>query len=190
MSDFRFYQSPFSNAVSFPYVWDADLILTRSDDSIMGTGGYRPLEKTDLAATISGDVNIDLSSTNTLISSTNDLLALTNGYIQATNALIISETGLITTSNSLLTSANTLLSAQTGTFSPTFNIITSSQVQIPANAKSWSVAVESGSAFINGSGPINAGTALNGGGYNGAFKLSAAINVGCTGGRAIIVYEV
>jgi hypothetical protein len=73
------------------------------------------------------------------------------------------------------------------TYAPTLTGITGSQITIPAGAKEWSVAVESGSAFVNGL-QLNAGTALNGGNAGGA--LLSGITVGCTGGRALIYYAV
>jgi hypothetical protein len=73
----------------------------------------------------------------------------------------------------------------------TFNIqaVTASQVNIPAGAKSWSVAIESGVGYIN-SVPISASASFGGGGYGGGGYLTTPIAVGMTGGRAIVTYEV
>lgn len=60
-------------------------------------------------------------------------------------------------------------------------LITGSQTQIPAGAKSWSVSIISGFAFINGTGPIYSYANLNGGGYTANSSLTTAINIGCTG---------
>jgi hypothetical protein len=61
--------------------------------------------------------------------------------------------------------------------------ITGSETQIPVGAWSWSVYVESGTAFVNG---VNYNTfeTVMGGGYDGMKRLSSAINVGCTGSAA------
>jgi hypothetical protein len=67
-----------------------------------------------------------------------------------------------------------------GTFTPTFAILTGSQQVINAGYKSASVAVISGSAYINGSGPYLDGVALSFGGYGG-FLSATPLVVGCTG---------
>lgn len=75
-----------------------------------------------------------------------------------------------------------------GTYTTTQTTITSSQVIVPAGRKSVSVAVQSGTAYINGV-PWNAGLVMNAGGYDGRFVSSTEFAVGITGGRAYIVYE-
>jgi hypothetical protein len=59
---------------------------------------------------------------------------------------------------------------------------------IPTNAIGFSIAVESGSALIDGV-TVNAGTVINGGGYHGGARLNTAVTVGCTGGRVLITYD-
>lgn len=86
------------------------------------------------------------------------------------------------------------ITINSGSYSPNFVIITNSQTQIPVGAKSWAVSVISGSAYINGVGPIFAYANINGGGYDGRFPLNAAINVGGTGvgsssSNILVVYE-
>lgn len=90
-------------------------------------------------------------------------------------------------SNVAVTGGN--ITINSGSYAPSFSIITSSQTQIPVGAKSWSISVVSGSAYVNGTGPISAYTNINGGGYDGRFTLNTAINVGTTGGNVLIAYE-
>ncbi len=83
--------------------------------------------------------------------------------------------------------------ASQGAYSPNWAIITGGQTTIPVNAKSYSIAVESGYAFVNGN-LFNAGSSIDGGAYNGSFRLSTAIAVGTTGSaadpsRVIVYYE-
>jgi hypothetical protein len=83
--------------------------------------------------------------------------------------------------------SSSLANNPTGTFGLTTLILTSGQTQIPANSLSYAITVESGYAYFNGI-LINTSTSLNGGGYE-FTRTNTAINVGCTGGRAIITYE-
>lgn len=75
-----------------------------------------------------------------------------------------------------------------GVYTSSMSNITGSQVIVPTGRKSVSVAVESGTAYINGM-AINAGVTLNLGGYDGRFTSSVAYAIGITGGRAYVVYE-
>lgn len=75
-----------------------------------------------------------------------------------------------------------------GTYAPVITGFTTQQYQIPVGTRQWSIAVESGSAYVNGV-QINASTTLNGGGFDGRFTLSTAINVGTTGGRVLVITE-
>ncbi len=67
--------------------------------------------------------------------------------------------------------------------------LTSGILTIPVGAKAWSVAVESGSCYVNQT-VLNEGTSLNGGGFDGRCTLSQAIIIGCTGGRTLISWDV
>jgi hypothetical protein len=66
--------------------------------------------------------------------------------------------------------------------------ITVAQTGIPTGAYQWSVMVQSGVAYVNGA-PIFAVSTVNGGGYDGGKRLSTPIIVGCTGGRALVTWE-
>jgi hypothetical protein len=77
--------------------------------------------------------------------------------------------------------------SESGSYTPSFNAVTSGQIQIPVGAKSYSIAVESGRAFVNGV-LFNTLTSYNGGNHE-LYSLSNSINVGCTGGRVIVIWE-
>lgn len=68
---------------------------------------------------------------------------------------------------------------------------TGTQVQIPSNVLSWQVVVQSGTAFINGV-PVFAGNpAIIGGKNGGAGHMagSCVLNVGCSGGRVLVGWD-
>jgi len=71
---------------------------------------------------------------------------------------------------------------------PVLIIATSGDYSIPATARSWGLSVESGNAYFNGVGPISIGNNLKGGGYAG-YTTKNNLNIGITGGKAIIIYE-
>ncbi len=96
----------------------------------------------------------------------------------------------LTTGNAYLASIS---GASQGIYTPNFTIVIDTQTTIPVNAKSYSIAVESGYAYVNGN-LFNAGSTVNGGGYNGSFGLGSEISVGGTGDvttpvRIIVYYE-
>ena len=71
---------------------------------------------------------------------------------------------------------------QGATYAPTISLIAGTgQVIIPATAKAWSVAVISGAAWVDGAGPLFAGTSLAGGNYDIRTTLSRSLAVGATG---------
>jgi hypothetical protein len=77
-------------------------------------------------------------------------------------------------------------------FGLNLSIVTGSQMTIPVGAKSYSIVVESGSAYVNGQ-LIDQGYGI-GGGNNGLATLNAAIVVGATGAgstpsRVMVAYE-
>ena len=76
-----------------------------------------------------------------------------------------------------------------GSFGLTPGTITGSQAQIPVGARSYFIAVSSGNAWVNGSGPFIAPIGFGGGGYDGHWTLNSAINIGCTGGFVNYGYE-
>ena len=60
-----------------------------------------------------------------------------------------------------------------------FSIITGSQLTLPIGTRSWSFAVVSGQAWVNGTGGIDAGYGLSSENYS-----ANAINIGATGAGA------
>jgi len=72
---------------------------------------------------------------------------------------------------------------------PILVIATSGDYTIPSNVRSWGLSIESGNAYFNGVGPIIAGNVLKGGGYAG-YTTKNSLNVGITGGKAVLIYEI
>ncbi len=101
----------------------------------------------------------------------------------------ISVSGLNLTVGAVSITGSPIVTIATSTYGPSFNIVTAGQITIPQNSKSYSVSVISGQAYINGTGPFDAGVSLNGGGYDGKVLLASAVVVGGTGGKIIVYYE-
>ena len=160
-------------APSLPYIYDPNAVNNGVVPPI--TGNWRPYCTTDI-----GSVSISgLSITS---------VAVTGGSIAISNPVLAVTGALSASINAVAVTGNPNVTIDTGSFLPSFSAITNGQMQIPVGARQYSVAVESGSAYINGM-LINAQTIINGGGYDGRRTLSSAINVGCTGGRIIVTYE-
>ncbi len=85
-----------------------------------------------------------------------------------------------------LAGLNTLKSKS---YSTNFLIATSGNYTIPTGCFSWSFAVESGAAYLNGIGPINVGFSMNSDILGPSFCLNAPLIVGITGGKAYIAYQ-
>jgi hypothetical protein len=143
--------------------------------------------------------------------------SISGGYVGITGAPVVTITGVLATSTSVTVgnvavTGGSIQTITTGSLNVTmgnvavtggninvavtgasigFNLtsMTSGQVQIPAGAISWFIAIESGQSYINGV-YVNAQQSLNGLGYDGHQKLSSAINVGCTGGRVLVSWEI
>lgn len=96
--------------------------------------------------------------------------------------------GRLQIDNVAITGTATITEA-TGTFGFNINAITNSQIQIPAGALGYSIAIESGTPYINNV-PIYSNLSIGGGGYGNKKQLASAINVGITGGRVIVLWEV
>ncbi len=133
---------------------------------------------------------IPLGSDGSLIVALNSGISIGSISVSGLTIDNTSVVNALTTGNAYLASIS---GASQGTYSPNFAIITGSQTTIPVNTKSYSIAVESGYAFINGN-LFNAGSSIDGGSYNGSFRLSTAIAVGATGdvanpSRVIVYYE-
>lgn len=155
-------------APGFLYTFDSGIVTSQGGRYI--TGAWRAVTPEDLGTSI-GTVNV--SGIDSLIVDLDDVEALA----QSGNQFLASISGGI----------QSLVSG--GLYAPTFLAITSGQAQIPTGVKSWSVGIESGTAFLNGV-AMNAQMAINGGDYDGRYRLGTAINVGITGGRVVLTYEV
>lgn len=70
-----------------------------------------------------------------------------------------------------------------------FSIITGSQVTIPVNSRSWAFAVISGEAWVNGSGGIPAGIAINSQNYNASAITIGATGAGAASAKVIVQWE-
>lgn len=152
-------------------VWDPTGIAYNTiDNSIIGTGVWRNMMPSDVAGGGGGNVTV-----------TNTAPIPVSGVVQAAVTInSVAVTGIVTINS--------------GTYTPTISVITGSQTQIPAGARSSSVAVISGYAYVNGSGPILAGTSMSFGGYDGHFLSSVVLNVGATGNtgapcNVLVIYE-
>lgn len=213
----RYYSAPPQiHNVAAQYGWDAAAQVTGAQG--INTGAWASLQlnpqgalKVDMGGNVSiSGVTIDQTPVVLAQSSGNAYLAAISGYtrflqtgtissssssyqvgITGTSAIsgeVTSEQLVNAQSSGNLSLELILTNVATGFFTPSFNIVTSGQVQIPVGSKGYSIAVESGNAFVNGNlfiSPIS----YNGGGYD-KFSLGYEINVGCTGARAIIIWEI
>lgn len=81
--------------------------------------------------------------------------------------------------------------ASTSSYNSYVTGFTTDQLQLPVAIYSWSVLVQSGTAFINGF-PVFAGNPAIIGGRDGSFsKMSGGtkIVVGCSGGRVLVTWD-
>ncbi len=117
----------------------------------------------------------------------NSLLATSGNTTIINSILPISGVVQSNVTNPILSVSGNVISS--GTFSPTFSGTTSGQIQIPIGARTWSIAIESGTAtYVNGA-LFTTTRTLQGGNYNGQQTLSSVINVGTTGGRVVAYWE-
>jgi hypothetical protein len=149
---------------TFLYTFDTGVLIGSGD-----TGAWRAVTPADLGADI-GKINI--TGVETLILEVDDLEQLAqsgNQYLQSI-------------------SGDTKQLVNGGTFIPNFQVITNTQIQIPTGVRSYSIAIESGSAYVNGI-LMNSQMVINGGGYEGRWFLGQEINVGTSGGRVLVNFE-
>lgn len=188
----RYYSAPPStHNIAAQYIFDANAVNTGCLPPT--TGVWRALTPTDYAASI--------NLTGGLTVNTPPSIAITgNPDIRVSNMPYeIGITGIINASGILGISGDVNMVGQVGvsgkvdilgsTYTSLVTGVTSGMAIIPTGSKSWSVAVESGSCYLNQT-LLNVGTTLNGGGYDGRYTLSSTISVGCTGGRTIVMWEV
>lgn len=181
MPDFRnrYYSAPpATHNVAAQYIFDSNAVNTGCLPPL--TGVWRPIVPTDFASTISVAITGNPSMT---VSNMPYEIGI-SGAVNATGILGISGdvnmVGQVGISGKVDILGSTYTSYLSG--------ITSGSTIIPTGSKSWSIAVESGSCYFNQT-LLNAGTSLNGGGYDGRYTLGTAISVGCTGGRTIVMWD-
>jgi hypothetical protein len=172
-------------APSFGFLYDSGILYTIQN--INYTGGWRPAKPSDFAANISvSGLNLTVGAVavtgNPNFTVSNPILAVSGNMVFDLAPVVSAQSS----GNATLTQIQAILNSGTYGFFATG--VTGSQFQIPAGAKSYSIGVESGSAFINGT-LFNSISSIGGGGYD-KFTLSAVINVGTTGGRVIATWEV
>lgn len=171
------------SAPSFGFLYDSGILYTIQD--ITYTGGWRPAKPSDFAANVSvSGLNLTVGAVaitgNPNITVSNPILAV-SGNVSNPN-----EIAALASGNSGIFQIQAALNSGVYGFFATG--VTGSQFQIPVGAKSYSIGIESGSAYINGT-QFNSISSIGGGGYD-KFTLSAVINVGVTGGRVIATWEV
>jgi len=154
---------------------------------------------------ITGSPNVTIANALLAVSGnaalTNTLLAV-SGNATLLNALLATSGNSTITNPVLAVSGNTTVVNTaplpfsgiatvlplTGGFSPVFTGITGGQIQIPLGVKSYTVSAISGNVWVQDILLVQ-GTSVNGGRYGGGFLSNYALNVGCTGGYALIYWE-
>lgn len=185
----RYYSAPpATQNIAIQYVWDSTATITGNTPPT--TGCYRPF--------LTSDYNVTIASSG--VSVTVGAVAITGTPpVQVSNfPQSYGITGTVNSTGNLGVSGALELIGSVG-ITGNINIankiyttylsgITSGSVLIPTGTLSWSVAVESGSAYINNL-LLNEGSSFNGGGY-GSYFSNSTLNIGCTGGRTLIMWEV
>lgn len=97
-------------------------------------------------------------------------------------------TGTIQIDNVAVTGVTLITGAQL-TFGFNITGFSVGQMQIPAGAVSYSIALTSGTGFVGGF-LLSSPTSLGGGGYASNFRLGNAINCGTSGGNFLVTWEV
>lgn len=121
------------------------------------------------------------------VSNTNHVQPVYN-YVWDEIAVISGSAGYITGAWRPITATDIGAANSPEQFSFNIQALTSGQLTVPAGSRSYSITVQSGNASINGV-SVSAGISFDGGKL-GNFVLGSAINVGCTGGRVLMTWEV
>lgn len=161
------------------YVFDNTTIISGGGQPV--TGAWRPVSP--------GDLSANISLTGGVFNAAVDDVAVTGGFIAISNTPgVIVQNGILPISgnvNSTITNSILPVSGIStvvgGVYTPSFSIVTGSQVIIPVGVRSASVSIVSGTAYVNGTGPVVAGVTLKFGGYDGRYLSSAGVVVGATG---------
>ncbi len=187
----RYYTSPPStHNISAQYIFDASAVNTGATPPT--TGVWRAATPEDFSSSIS--VSGGLSMTVGAVAITgNPQVQVSNIPYQIGISGDINTTGTLCASGSLSLEGSVGISGKVDVLGSTYTSnltgVTSGLFSIPTGTKSWSIAVESGSCYFNQT-LLNEGTNINGGGYDGRYTLSSSINIGCTGGRTIVMWEI
>ncbi len=188
----RYYSAPPStHNIAAQYIFDQGAVITGITNPI--TGCWRAAQPSDFAASINVTGGLSVNSSPSVAITGNPNVTVSNfpyqfgitGNINATGIMGISgDIGLV---GSVGITGDVTIAGST--YTSLISGITSGTVVIPIGAKSWSIAVESGSCYMNTT-LLNNGTSLNGGGYDGRYTLGTSLSIGCTGGRALVMWEI
>ena len=188
----RYYSAPPStHNVAAQYIFDANAVNTGCLPPL--TGVWRPIVPTDFASTINvSGSGFQVNAPSSVAITGNPSVTVSNQIYQVGISGNVGATGSLAAVGSFTLNGDVGITGDVSiagsTYKPFVSGITSGTINIPKGSISWSVAVESGSCYFNQT-LLNAGTSLNGGGYDGRYTLRTAISVGCTGGRTIVMWE-
>lgn len=189
----RYYSAPpATHNIAMQYIWDENAVITGNFPYT--TGCYRALNPTDFAATINiSGSGFQVNAPSSVAVTGNPSVTVSNIPYQIGISGDINTTGTLAANGSLSLEGSVGISGKVDVLGSTYTSnltgVTSGLFSIPTGTKSWSIAVESGSCYFNQT-LLNEGTNINGGGYDGRYTLSSSINIGCTGGRTIVMWEI
>ena len=194
MPDFRnrYYSAPpATHNVAAQYIFDSNAVNTGCLPPL--TGVWRPIVPTDFASTISvSGSGFQVNVPSSVAITGNPSMTVSNMPYEIGISGAVNATGILGISGDVNMVGQVGISGKVDILGSTYTSylsgITSGSTIIPTGSKSWSIAVESGSCYFNQT-LLNAGTSLNGGGYDGRYTLGTAISVGCTGGRTIVMWD-
>lgn len=188
----RYYSAPPStHNIAAQYIFDQSAVITGITNPI--SGAWRPLIPSDLAATINVSGGMTVNSNPSVAITGNPSVQISNFPYQFGITGNINATGIMGISGDIGLVGSVGITGDVTIAGSTYNSflsgITSGTVVIPVGSKSWSIAVESGNCYLNTT-LLNNGTSLNGGGYDGRYTLGTSLSIGCTGGRALVMWEI
>ena len=179
----RFFSAPpGTHNVTMGYLWDQDAVMSGSTASSMRTGAWRAITPEDFSDINISGVNISVGAVAVTGSPTVVVTApiVISGMVGA--VVPVSGVTQSNITNVIPVPVSGSVVSVGATYTPNFfNIVATGQQIIPATAKAWSVTVVTGAAWVDGMGPLLAGTSLAGGNYDIRSTLSRTIAVGGTG---------
>lgn len=188
----RYYSAPPStHNIAAQYIFDANAVNTGALPPT--TGNWRALVPTDFASTINvSGSGFQVNVPSSVAITGNPSVNISNQIYQIGITGDVNATGILGIAGDVNMIGQVGVSGKVDILGSTYQSfvsgITSDTIVIPTGSKSWSIAVESGSCYLNNT-LLNQGTSLNGGGFDGRYMLNSAISVGCTGGRTIVMWE-